>query len=104
MSYSLLNSSAQCDKLVSKDLKIYCHHCIVLLCFEVEKYHTGLADREPWGREMLSEGGWGRQAEKEKPEHLVCQGEPQLPFRQCEVEPSATRKSWWKAPQSPKNI
>lgn len=36
---------------------------------------------------MLSEGGWGRQAGKEKPEHLVCQPEPQLPFGQCQVEP-----------------
>lgn len=41
MSYSLLNSSALVrDKVVSKDLKIYCHHYIVLHPSEVEKDHT----------------------------------------------------------------
>lgn len=61
-------------------------HCVTLLWSREVSHRLGR--QGTWGREMLSEGGWGRQAGKEKPEHLVCQQEPQLPFRQCEVEPT----------------
>lgn len=67
MSYSLLNYLALArDKVVSKDLKIYCHHYIVLHFFEVEKYHARFADGEPWvGRCEAKEVRWQTSRERE---------------------------------------